>query len=136
MCVFTVALGRTVDVNPVIVMNPGGPRSATGTPFSVTDVVSMETEGLLRSIEAGGGEESRYGKRKQEVLKTLVRREVVRDDRRCADPSTIQSLRRDGTSCLLTGLPFQSPSGRRGVKPILAHIIPHSIHDKVRTFVP
>lgn len=75
-CVFTVALQLTVDVNPVIVINPGGPRSAIGTPFSVTDIVSMETEELLRSIEAGGG----FG-RKQEALKTLVRRKVIRDDR-------------------------------------------------------
>jgi hypothetical protein len=53
-------------------MNPGGRRSGIGTPHSVSDVVEMETGELLRLAT----EEGRFGVRKQEALKILVRPEA------------------------------------------------------------
>jgi len=86
--------------------NTGGRGSGIGTPHSVTDIVSMETDELLQSLK----DEKEYGKRKQEILKAL-------------------SFKRDGILCLLTGFTFSL----RGLKPILAHIIPHSVHHKPDT---
>ncbi len=40
----------------------------------------------------------------------------------------IQIFKRDGRSCLLTGVSFNTEDG---VDPILAHIIPNSVHNKV-----
>jgi len=51
-----------------------------------------------------------FGKRKQVILKALI-------------------LKRDGFSCPLTGVSFT----RRGIKPMLAHIIPNSIHNRPDT---
>jgi len=93
----------------VAFVNPGGPKSATGTPHSVTDMISKETDELLQSIN----EEGEYGKRKQNALKAL-------------------SFKRDGTSCLLTDGLFE-PSNPEGIDPILAHIIPNSVSDKPNT---
>jgi hypothetical protein len=51
-----------------IVMNPGGPKSGTGTPHSVSTVVATETDELLRIAR----EEGKFGKRKQTSLKDLA----------------------------------------------------------------
>jgi hypothetical protein len=48
-------------------MNPGGPKSGSDTPHSVSDVVNMETDELLVVAEDAG-----FGLRKQEALKSLV----------------------------------------------------------------
>ena len=40
-------------------------------------------------------------------------------------------FRRDGTSCLLTGATFNGDGEENGVDPILVHIIPNSVSDKV-----
>jgi len=50
----------------IIVLNPGRPKSAAGTPFSVSDIISMETDELLELANKEGFE------RKQEALKRLV----------------------------------------------------------------
>ena len=50
-------------------MNPGGRQSGTGTDFSVSDIVDEETDQLRLLVN----EEGDFGKRKQEVLKVLVR---------------------------------------------------------------
>jgi hypothetical protein len=54
------------------VMNPGGRKSASGTPFSVSDTVRLETDQLLQLAAEEG-----FGQRKQAALKTLVRCRVV-----------------------------------------------------------
>jgi len=51
-------------------MNPGGRKSASGTPFSVSDIIAEETEELLQIVAS-----EEPGKRKQTVLKALVCRE-------------------------------------------------------------
>jgi len=89
-------------------MNPGGPKSGTGTPHSVNEFMSMTTDELLREALQEG-----FGKRKQDVLKAL-------------------SFKRDGVKCPLTGLPFK-PIDASGVKPILGHVIPNSVHGKPDT---
>ncbi len=43
---------------------------------------------------------------------------------------TKQSFKRDGTICLLTHRRFK-PFDPNGIRPALAHIIPHSVHGKV-----
>jgi hypothetical protein len=53
----------------VAVLNPGGKKSGTGTDFSVSDIVDEETNQLLLLVK----EEGDFGKRKQEILKALVR---------------------------------------------------------------
>lgn len=50
-----------------LVHNPGGPKSATGTPCSVSDYISQNTEALVAEAKELG-----FGKRKQAVLKALV----------------------------------------------------------------
>ena len=40
-------------------------------------------------------------------------------------------FRRDGLSCLLTGVTFNAGDNVDGVVPMLAHIIPNSVSDKV-----
>ena len=47
------------------VINPGGAKSAIGTPCSVSETISEETEALLKMAKG-------FGKRKQPALKTLV----------------------------------------------------------------
>ena len=49
-------------------MNPGGPKSGSGTAHSVSDVIKEETDELLESLE-----NPKFGSRKQAILKTLVR---------------------------------------------------------------
>jgi hypothetical protein len=62
-----------IPIDPVVVMKPGGRKSGVGTPFSVSDVVRMETTELLRLAT----EEGDFGATKQEALKVLVRPEVL-----------------------------------------------------------
>jgi hypothetical protein len=50
-----------------VVMNPVGPKSGSGTPPSVSDIVNMETDNLLAVAETAG-----LGVRKQVALKSLV----------------------------------------------------------------
>jgi hypothetical protein len=51
------------------VKNPGGPKSEPGTPFSVSDAVSKETDELLEMAAED------FGSRKQTALKTLACRD-------------------------------------------------------------
>ena len=53
------------------VMNPGGRKSGTGTPFSVSEAISMETDELLQIAT-----EANFGHRKQAALKTLACRKT------------------------------------------------------------
>jgi hypothetical protein len=48
-------------------MNPGGPKSGSGTVHSVSDIVNMETDELLVVAKDAG-----FGVRKQEALESLV----------------------------------------------------------------
>ena len=48
-------------------MNPGKPKSGSGTPHSVSDFVNMETDELRAVAEDAG-----LGVRKQEALMSLV----------------------------------------------------------------
>jgi hypothetical protein len=48
-------------------MNPGGPKSGSGTAHSVSDIVDMETDELLVVAKDAG-----FGVRKQTALKSLV----------------------------------------------------------------
>ena len=48
-------------------MNPGGPKSGSGTTHSVSDIVNMETDELLVVANDAG-----FGVWKQEALKALV----------------------------------------------------------------
>ena len=50
-------------------MTPGGRQSGTSIAFSVSEVVNEETDKLLQRVN----EEGDFGKRKQELLKALVR---------------------------------------------------------------
>jgi hypothetical protein len=47
--------------------NSGGPKSGAGTPYSVSDFISNNTDELLREAATQG-----FGKRRQNVLKALV----------------------------------------------------------------
>ena len=47
-------------------MNPGGRKSGSGTPYSISDTISMETDTLLGLAEQG------FGNRKQAALKALA----------------------------------------------------------------
>ena len=53
-------------------MNPGGPKSGSGTPHSVSDIINMETDELLAEAEVAG-----FRVRKQAALKSLVRSKVI-----------------------------------------------------------
>jgi hypothetical protein len=55
-----------------LVLNPGGLKSVAGTPLSVSDIISMETEEMLELANQEG-----FGTRKQEALKRLVCFNVV-----------------------------------------------------------
>jgi len=87
-------------------MNPGGHKSGSGTPYSVSEFVGLETDELMKLMKEEG-----FGTRKQAALKALL-------------------FKRDGNSCLWTGMTFVGPMG---VVPILAHVIPNSVHDKPDT---
>jgi len=49
-------------------MNPGGPKSGSGTAHSVSDVIEEDTDALLQSLA-----DPKFGSRKQDILKKLVR---------------------------------------------------------------
>ncbi|KAK2462249.1 hypothetical protein APHAL10511_005745 [Amanita phalloides] len=87
-------------------MNTGGRKSGIGTPYSVSDTISMDTDALLKIAAEEG-----FGNRKQAALKTLI-------------------FKRDGILCPLTGATF---NGENGVEPILAHIIPDAVSGKPDT---
>jgi len=53
------------------VMNPRGRKSGSGTPYSVSDVISMETDALLGIAVQEG-----FGTRKQAALKALACRKI------------------------------------------------------------
>jgi hypothetical protein len=56
-------------------MNPGGRKSGGGTPFSVSDIVGVETDELLAiAVEEG------LGQRRQEALKALICRQIVQNE--------------------------------------------------------
>ncbi|KAF8573916.1 hypothetical protein K439DRAFT_1665638 [Ramaria rubella] len=100
----------------VAFMNPGGAKSKSDTPFSVGELDRMETDSLLAITNADG----KFGHRKQAALKQLA-------------------IKRDGKECMFTKRPFNTPatgfreSGLAGIDPVLAHIIPHSFHQKPDT---
>jgi hypothetical protein len=54
-------------------MNLGGAKSATGTPHSVTETISMETDQLL-TVAA----QEEFGKQKQEAFKRLVHSKMIK----------------------------------------------------------
>lgn len=94
----------------VAFLNPGGLKSAAGTPFSVSDILSMETDELLELAKQEG-----FEKRKQEALRRLA-------------------FERDGAQCVMTGAMFKMlPTQTHLFLPILSHIIPNSIHGKPDT---
>jgi hypothetical protein len=64
---------QPLPIDKTVAMNPGGRKSGLGTPYSVSDVVEMETKELLRlAIEEG-----KSGVRKHEAFKMLVRSEIL-----------------------------------------------------------
>ncbi|KAF8549527.1 hypothetical protein OG21DRAFT_1488462 [Imleria badia] len=87
-------------------MNPGGSKSGKSTQFSVSEVVSEDTDKPLDRVNKEGG----FGGRNQGPLKAL-------------------SFRHDGTSCLLTGTAFK-PFERSGILPEFVHIIPNCVSEK------
>jgi len=89
-------------------MNPGGPKSGVGTPHSVSQFVSIDTDKLLEVAAQEG-----FGKRKQDALKALC-------------------FKRDGNRCVLTDAPFK-PTTPTGMEPILSHVVPNSVHSKPDT---
>jgi hypothetical protein len=58
--------------NAAIVMNPGGRKSGSATPFSVSDAIGMETDKLME-LAAGDN----FRKWNQGALKALVWFEIV-----------------------------------------------------------
>ena len=52
-------------------MNSDGPKSGIGTPYSVSDAISEETDALLAIVAQEG-----FGNRKQAALKTLACRKI------------------------------------------------------------
>ena len=52
-------------------MNPGGHKSGSGTPYSVSEFVGLETDELMKLMKEEG-----FGTRKQAALKALVRTEL------------------------------------------------------------
>ncbi|KAH9961286.1 hypothetical protein BC827DRAFT_1359354 [Russula dissimulans] len=87
-------------------MSSGGCRSGSGTPSLVNDLIAKDTDELLQMAAS-----EVLWARKQAVLQALI-------------------FKRDGQSCPLTGMSFYT---KNGVKPILAHIIPDSVHNKPDT---
>jgi hypothetical protein len=109
-------------------MNPGGPKSGSesSTDSSVSDIdaIALETNKLLDQAN-----ENRFGIRKQEALKALVCCKLC-DVFSEVLTILVQTLRRDGHTCPLTGVEFR-PFNTRGIKPHLTQVIPNSVHDKV-----
>ncbi|KAF5376931.1 hypothetical protein D9615_007199 [Tricholomella constricta] len=90
-------------------MKPEGPKSGGSTPRSVGEIVKMETDQLLSVAQEPG-----FGVRKQAALKRL-------------------SFKRDGYSCVMSGVKFNEVPGGDNYDPILTHIIPDSVHGKPET---
>lgn len=113
-----------------VVANPGGPKSGLGTPFSVSDTMDLDTDRLLEMMN----NDEKYGKRKQAILKALVRFRLLQlfvgNPSWDADDIVAQAYKRDGFECAFTGITFIG-FNEEGVTPILTHIVPHSFHDKV-----
>src|SRR6267143_963751 len=82
----------------VLVMNPGGRKSGTGTQFSVIELIDKKIDELLELAE----EDRSFGKRKQETLKALVRDTSMWHSYRYTYCCIEQSFKRDGRTCLLT----------------------------------
>ncbi|KAH9987659.1 hypothetical protein BJV74DRAFT_841593 [Russula compacta] len=89
----------------VAIKNLGGRESGTDTEFSVSEIVNEKTDELLQLVN----EEGVFGERKRETSRALVR---------------IYSSRSHNT--LLISVPSS-----HGIHPALAHIIPHSIHERL-----
>ncbi|KAF8330341.1 uncharacterized protein EI90DRAFT_3124374 [Cantharellus anzutake] len=98
--------GVNRETNSVLVMNPSGRKSRSSTPPSVNELIAKDTDELLQMAASEG-----LGTRKQAALEALI-------------------FKRDGQSCPLTGVPFDP---EYGVDPILAHVIPNSVHNKPET---
>ncbi|KAF8330331.1 uncharacterized protein EI90DRAFT_2922149, partial [Cantharellus anzutake] len=81
-------------------------KSGSRTPPSINDFIAKDTDELLQMAASEG-----LGTGKHAALKALI-------------------FKRDGQSCPLTGVPFNT---KYSVKPILAHIIPNSVHNKPDT---
>jgi len=56
------------DTQKPAVMNPGGPKSVSGTAYSVSDLIQEGTDELLESLE-----NPNFGNRRQLALKAFVR---------------------------------------------------------------
>jgi hypothetical protein len=54
-------------------MNPGGNETGSDNAFSVSDLVSRETDELLELVN----KDRRFGKRQQETFKALVRHTLL-----------------------------------------------------------
>jgi hypothetical protein len=104
-------------------MNPGGPKSGSGTAHSVSDVIKEGTDELLESLE-----NSEFGNRRRGLTSIGVFYGHAGANVRLTIPT--QVFKRDGDACLLTGLPFK-PVEELGVHPVLAYLIPTSTHSKV-----
>ena len=91
----------------------------------MSDVIDKETDKLLQQVNEGGD----FRKRKQVLLKALVCT-FMSEPYHPLYHRIKQSFRRDGQSCLLTGKRFR-PFHKGGIKPVLAHIIPNTVHGKV-----
>ena len=70
VCIYLLSTEAIIDLT--VVINPGGRKSGSGTPFSVSDTVGMETDELLKVAAEEG-----FGQRKQGALKALVRCDVI-----------------------------------------------------------
>ena len=67
VCAHPVISDGNLMTDFIIVLNPGGAKSGVGTPYSVGEIISMETDELLAVANQAG-----LGAQKQEALKRLV----------------------------------------------------------------
>jgi len=114
-------------------MNPEGSKSGSDTAFSVSELVSRETDELLELVNEDRMSDEQ--KLKQETLKALVRHTFMCNPHHYPHRCTEQSFKRDGTTCLLTQTEFR-PFDAFGIYPSLAHIIPDSVYAKVCILEP
>jgi hypothetical protein len=82
----------------------------------------MEVDELLEQAKLGG-----FGTRKQSVLKGLV---CQLDEH--GKFNKAMGFKRDGVTRVMTSTVFHKQASPISVDPISAHIIPDSIHNKVR----
>jgi hypothetical protein len=85
----------------------------------------METDELLAVAEDAGFEE-----RKEAALKSLVRSRDIQS-LPSAHNIAVQAFKRNGYSCVLAGVKFNNAPDGDDYNPILAHVIPNSVHGKV-----